>query len=198
MADLASVLHRIQLEQTRFKSAVSESLAQNLGETMNYILDGYVIPPGSYYGYAGLEASIPANGWLVCDGRAVSRTTYANLFTAIGTLYGSGDFSTTFNVPDLRGRFLRGVDATTFSGDAGRDPGEASRTPAGTGTASQPGSTQLDAIGSHSHRIPTQAGGSGASIQSSGDSPVYTQSTETTGGAETTVKNMYCLYIIKT
>ena len=196
MADLASTPHRIQLEQTRFKSAISESLAQNLGETMNYILDGYVIPPGSYYGYAGLEASIPV-GWLLCDGRAVSRTTYANLFAAVSTIYGSGDFATTFNVPDLRGRFLRGTDVTT-QGDAGRDPGEASRTPSGTGTASQPGSTQLDAIGSHSHRIPTQAGGSGASIQSSGDSPVYTQSTETTGGAETTVKNMYCLYIIKT
>ncbi len=49
-------------------------------------------------------------GWLQCDGSAVSRTTYADLFTAIGTTYGSGDGSTTFNVPDLRGRTVCGKD----------------------------------------------------------------------------------------
>ena len=49
-------------------------------------------------------------GWLQCDGSAVSRTTYADLFTAIGTTYGSGDGSTTFNLPDLRGRTVCGKD----------------------------------------------------------------------------------------
>jgi hypothetical protein len=49
-------------------------------------------------------------GWLVADGRAVSRTTYSDLFTLVGTTYGTGDGSTTFNLPDLRGMFLRGVD----------------------------------------------------------------------------------------
>lgn len=48
------------------------------------------------------------NGWLACDGSAISRTTYARLFTAIGTTWGVGDGSTTFNLPDLRGAFLRG------------------------------------------------------------------------------------------
>lgn len=43
-------------------------------------------------------------GWLMCQGQAISRTTYANLFTAIGTAFGAGDGSTTFNLPDLRGR----------------------------------------------------------------------------------------------
>jgi microcystin-dependent protein len=47
-------------------------------------------------------------GWLACDGSAVSRTTYSDLFSAIGTTWGVGDGSTTFNVPDLRGAFLRG------------------------------------------------------------------------------------------
>lgn len=46
----------------------------------------------------------PPTGWLVCDGSAISRTTYATLFAAIGTTWGSGDGSTTFNIPDLRGR----------------------------------------------------------------------------------------------
>lgn len=64
------------------------------------------IPAGSVTSFAG--ASIPS-GWLLCNGQAVSRTGYADLFTAIGTLYGSGDGSTTFNCPDFRGAFLRGT-----------------------------------------------------------------------------------------
>lgn len=49
------------------------------------------------------------SGFLLCNGQAVSRTTYANLFAAIGTNFGAGDGSTTFNVPDYRGCFLRGL-----------------------------------------------------------------------------------------
>lgn len=60
-----------------------------------------LLPAGSIQDYAG--SSVPG-GWLECDGSAVSRTTYAALFTAIGTTWGSGDGSTTFNLPDLRGR----------------------------------------------------------------------------------------------
>lgn len=51
-----------------------------------------------------LMAGSAGSGWLVCDGSAVSRTTYANLFAVIGTTFGAGDGSTTFNLPDLRGR----------------------------------------------------------------------------------------------
>ena len=57
--------------------------------------------------YAGAAAP---TGWLLCYGQAISRTTYADLFTAIGTAYGTGDGSTTFNVPDLRGRTVAGKD----------------------------------------------------------------------------------------
>lgn len=49
-------------------------------------------------------------GFLKANGSAISRTTYANLFNAIGTTFGSGDGSTTFNIPDLRGEFIRGLD----------------------------------------------------------------------------------------
>ncbi len=58
---------------------------------------------------ANANAAIPA-GWLACGGQAVSRATYSALFLAIGTLYGAGDGSTTFNVPDLRGRTIFGKD----------------------------------------------------------------------------------------
>lgn len=54
--------------------------------------------------------STPPSGWLKANGAAVSRTTYAALFAAIGTTFGTGDGSTTFNLPDLRGEFIRGVD----------------------------------------------------------------------------------------
>jgi microcystin-dependent protein len=62
-------------------------------------------PPASVVAYAGSSAP---TGWLLCDGTAVSRATYATLFALIGTTYGVGDGSTTFNVPDLRGRTVVG------------------------------------------------------------------------------------------
>ena len=61
--------------------------------------------------------STPTLNWMACNGAAISRTTYAQLFSVIGTTYGSGDGSTTFNIPDLRGKFVRGYDA-----GAGVDP----------------------------------------------------------------------------
>lgn len=64
------------------------------------------IPSGSVTEFAG--SSVPS-GWLFCDGSAVSRSTYSGLFTAIGTTYGAGDGSTTFNLPDSRGRVIQGV-----------------------------------------------------------------------------------------
>ncbi|HEX7099342.1 MAG TPA: tail fiber protein [Acidimicrobiia bacterium] len=63
---------------------------------------GAAWPVGSIIMYGGDEAP---NGWILCDGRAVSRTQYSNLFDKIGTRFGSGDGSTTFNVPNLQRRF---------------------------------------------------------------------------------------------
>ena len=67
---------------------------------------GFIMPVGSIITYGGSAA--PA-GWLLCDGSAVSRATYADLYTAIGTTFGTGDGSSTFNTPDLRGIFVRGA-----------------------------------------------------------------------------------------
>lgn len=68
------------------------------------------IPAGTVASFAGSTA--PA-GWLLCNGAAVSRTTYAALYAAVGTTYGAGDGSTTFNVPDARGRAIIGAGAGT-------------------------------------------------------------------------------------
>jgi phage-related tail fiber protein len=65
-----------------------------------------LIPPGTPLPFAGATAP---TGFLLCDGAAVSRTTYAALFTAISTVYGAGDGSTTFNLPDYRGAILMGA-----------------------------------------------------------------------------------------
>jgi len=80
------------------------------------------IPSGMLAPFAGTSAP---SGWFLCYGQAVSRTTYAALFTAIGTVYGIGDGSTTFNLPDLRGRTIAGQDdmggsaASRLTGDNG-------------------------------------------------------------------------------
>lgn len=70
-------------------------------------------PIGSIQAYGGSSAPW---GWLLCQGQAVSRATYAELFGVIGTSFGVGDGSTTFNVPDLRGEFLRGAGTNGHSG----------------------------------------------------------------------------------
>jgi microcystin-dependent protein len=64
-------------------------------------------PPGIMSPYAGLEAP---DGWLLCHGQAVSRTTFAALFDKIGIAWGAGNGATTFNVPDMRGRTFAGID----------------------------------------------------------------------------------------
>lgn len=90
-------------------------------------------PPGQVAFFAGRNAP---QGWLKADGAAVSRTLYANLFAAIGTTYGTGDGLTTFNLPDLRGEFVRGYDESGTV-DKGRVLG----------------SKQGSAVGEHSHPV---------------------------------------------
>ncbi|MBI5219740.1 MAG: tail fiber protein [Bacteroidia bacterium] len=157
--------------------------------------------------FAGTTAP---TGYLLCDGSAVSRTTYAALFAAMGTAYGSGDGSTTYNLPDLRGRFLRGVDGT-----AGSDPDKTSRTASGTGgnTGNNVGSLQGNSIASHSHAllINLNAGsayGSSVTYLAGGtqnSEPFWytfsnssnTVSIQSSGGNETRPINVYVNYIIK-
>lgn len=72
----------------------------------NPVLPAGASPAGAVMPFAGTVA--PA-GWLACDGSAISRATYVELFAAIGIVWGAGDGATTFNLPDLRGRFPRGA-----------------------------------------------------------------------------------------
>lgn len=79
-------------------------------------------PAGVVQAFAGSAAP---TGWLLCDGSAISRTTYAALFTALSTTYGVGDGSTTFNLPDMRGVYARGVGTNgtaNYGGVTGHTP----------------------------------------------------------------------------
>jgi microcystin-dependent protein len=71
------------------------SPTQNI--TVSFSLPGMVVP------FAGIDSKVPT-GWLFCNGQTISRTTYSDLFSVISTTYGAGDGSTTFALPDLRGR----------------------------------------------------------------------------------------------
>lgn len=77
------------------------------GTNVYFADDAARLPPGFIGDYGG--GTVPV-GWLLCDGAAISRTLYPALFTAIGTTWGAGDGSTTFNKPDLRGRARAGRD----------------------------------------------------------------------------------------
>lgn len=98
-----------------------------------------MIDVGTIVPYSGSEA--PKN-WLICDGRAVSRATYIELFNIIGTTYGEGDGSTTFNLPDLKGKVLTGLDSEDTDFNAiGKTGGEKEHT------------LTIDEMPSHTHLI---------------------------------------------
>lgn len=83
------------------------TLLANLKAGINIMVSAGTSPAGSISFFARNSAP---TGYLKANGAAISRTTYATLFTAIGTTFGVGDGSTTFNIPDLRGEFIRGWD----------------------------------------------------------------------------------------
>jgi len=121
-------------------------------------------------------------GWLKANGAAVSRTTYADLYTAIGTTFGVGDGSTTFNLPDLRGEFIRGWDDSR-----GVDSGRVF------------GSTQADEFKSHTHDITTydQETGSNNYVVGKASGTLNTMVTLATGGTETRPRNIALLACIR-
>lgn len=117
--------------------------------------------------WGGKLSSIPA-GYLLCDGAAVSRVTYAALFLALGTIWGAGNGTTTFNLPNLLDRYAKGASAGQ---DAGGTGGSASYTPAGTvasiGATSTGAVTNVSLLGligsqaaaqGHTHPAPAFAG----------------------------------------
>ena len=154
------------------------------------------VPPGAIIWVA---KNTPPTGYLKANGAAVSRTTYAALFAEIGTTFGNGDGSTTFNVPDLRGEFVRG-----WADDRSVDTGRAF------------GSNQSEMIGPHNHSITDpghlhtttsadNTGGGGAFSRGNNNLSGLNTPTATTGitinnnsGTENRPRNIALLACIKT
>jgi hypothetical protein len=108
--------------------------------TTKQYVDQFRTPPGAIMTFA---MSAAPTGWLYCNGQQVSRVTYAALFSAIGTTYGAGNGSSTFNLPDLRGEFIRGWD-----NGRGIDTGRAfGSTQKGTITVADPNLNSLNVAG---------------------------------------------------
>ena len=156
--------------------------------TTNAIADGAVtqaktsnmlVPAGAIMAFAMNGAP---TGWLAADGTAVSRSTYATLFAAIATTYGVGDGSTTFNLPDLRGYFVRG-----------------SGTNSDTTASGAFGAKQADELKSHTHTYTFKSTTGGSSAGGDPNSITNTTvNTGATGGTETRPKNIAMFYCIKT
>lgn len=140
-------------------------------------------PTGSVITFAG---NTPPSGFLECDGGEYSRSTYSDLFSVIGEVYGSGNGTTTFNVPDLRAEFIRGW-------DNGR----------GIDTGRSFGSSQTDAFKSHSHSMTVRRTGEGGatSSQSAANGSDFEGNmiwnTDESGGTETRPRNVAMMYCIK-
>lgn len=101
-------------------------LQQLIKQDMHSAVSGDTLPIGAIMPFG--SNTIPEN-WLLCDGSAVSRTTYQYLFNTIGTTYGTGDGFTTFNLPDLRGKVVVGLDSNDTSFDVlGETGGEKEHT----------------------------------------------------------------------
>ena len=141
--------------------------------------EGSNVMVGAVVGFAMTSAP---NGWIKANGAAISRTTYAQLFAKIGTTFGSGDGSTTFNVPDLRGEFIR-------MWDDGR----------GIDTGRVFGSFQADEFKSHTHDINhyLESDNTGSNISGANGTADQTWVTEATGGTETRPRNIALAAFIK-
>ncbi len=154
---------------------------------------GASVPVGSVISFAG--ENIPEN-YLICDGSEISRTEYSELFTALGESWGAGDGSSSFNLPDLRGQFIRGVD-----GSADVDPNKENRTAIHTGgnTGNNVGTYQQDEFKNHNHtmeRGTNMTGGYNAPCWAV-DLTSGSFQTDYSGGDETRPKNAYVYFIIR-
>jgi microcystin-dependent protein len=166
------------------------------------------LPPATQVMFVGTIAQTakptPPNGWLFCEGQAISRTEYVRLFNVIGTSYGSGDGSTTFNVPNISGRLVVGKNSGTFNtlGSTGGTE-EVTLTSAQTGliahshpnTLSDPGhfhnTSHSHTVSDHAHgQLVTHDGAGGSAIRrdykSDGSSFSYPQGAGTFGSGTLT------------
>jgi microcystin-dependent protein len=146
MASLTNIYANYRSTSTDYTGRTDvKSTAGSLSTTINQMNVTAYVPTGSVLPFAG---SNPPPGFFVCDGSAISRLTYAYLFEIIGTTYGVGDGSTTFNIPNLKGRVVVCIDSSQSEFDT---LGETGGTKVETLT--------IDQMPSHNHGGITQSAG---------------------------------------
>jgi len=177
-----------QLNKIRVSSGSVGNAGQVLtsGGTGSNMTWTYPVPSGGIVIWSGAANNIPS-GWILCDGSAVSRSTYADLFAIVGTIHGSGNGSTTFNLPDLRGKFVVGYSNTDNDYDVGDTGGNKQQTLA---INQMPSHNHGVTDSGHTHNLLYNHGAfggtSGAVTPRSGNTPVTPGisgriSTQTTG-----------------
>ena len=143
-------------------------------------------------GVVSMLDSIP-DGFLETSGAELSRATYSELFDKIGVIYGDGNGSTTFNLPDSRGQFIRFLDD-----GAGVDPDAGSRTARPDGVSGDNiGTTQSYELQSHTHAINIRAGTGFGGVLRANTVQSYNINTLSTGGSETRPKNIAFKLLIR-
>ncbi len=184
----------------RFNTTLSQFEGYN-GAAWGEIANG--VPAGSIFSFA--STTVPS-GYLECNGAAVSRSTYATLFATISTTFGSGDGSSTFNLPDLRGQFVRGwANNASNTGDDGRSfassQADQNKTHGHIASVTDPGhkhvtkghGTQDDG---GSNLTGSTSGGTSSTSMNDANTGI-TVSVASDGGAEVRVKNIALMYVIK-
>lgn len=170
----ASAFTGSAITEAQFKLAITD--------LRDYIATMETVAPGVVAFYSKITAP---TGWLKANGAAVSRTTYSALFAAIGTAFGVGNGTTTFNIPDLRGVFIRGLDDGRGV-DAGRT---LSNTPQGGQNKSHSHTGTAASAGGHAHSIATRvsSGDGGTEVGSTNGAAGGTYATASAGAHTHTV-----------
>ncbi len=201
-----SIKVEIQEGSSTWVEIANEELA-----SVPYAENTFQMPVGSIIPYAGTRSaaeSLEAEGWYICDGRQLPSTDYGLLYTAIGNNWG-GDASN-FNIPDLRGLFLRGLDERTDGTTMDPDGNSRVALSAGGVGGRNVGSYQSDIIKDHKHyrneekitefRSRTGVAGSGWAWHPGGPQAAavdYTGTMESDYSSETRPKNVYVIYLIR-
>ena len=162
-ADTSYVNNQLALKANKADTYTKEEVDDMFD---NPTITGDTLPVGSVVEWTGTQT--PQN-WLLCDGREVSRTTYSELFAAIGTVWGAGDGSTSFNIPDYRDKFVLGAGGDVDLAEKG---GEKEVT------------LNVDQIPPHTHTLPGAGSGSGQTTFTRANTQVASVQSYSTGGGQ--------------
>ena len=193
-------IHSMKLEEGHhFTGFIKQSYAQDLLDCGPLKSGQYLTKDGNNFKWQGFNTApvgsiilwggtTPPDGYMECNGEAVNRNTYSSLFNKIGTTYGNGNNSTTFNIPDLRGEFVRGW-------DHGK----------GIDVDRQLGSSQGDEFKSHNHaswsskQVIADYCGIDGNLATTNEGPAWKSNAilEDKGGSETRPRNVALMYCIK-